>query len=572
MRILRWLIPSRVRDGYSNVVAEWEERQRQATDITQVPLAWIKRRTFWQAHLIAVVFGSLLAYFIRSSLNAFSREHINVVETLLAFVVAPITLLIVSTVAGVTFKSQLEKYKPWLRMLPFVGIGYGTWTFISAFSMFLMQHITPTFSTTFHELINAHTIGIFLDITSAPLQVLGLDFDPTRMANQLVENNMPSGTIIMWRNYVLAAILVYAVLTRILWVVTSYAIEGMESSLSSRKPTFPFNLPLESSGSTSPELEDYFELTDEELRLFGSLEYHLLRDQWSDNSDSKNIPFGQAYWDNEMVECDSQVLKAELKRLSQSRYRQKLMTILFSQALIPPDTVLSLPEGTEEYTVDAEQWQTSIRSVWSDSGLPEDTLNEAFLSYQQKIKDSALSERWWETNTARRLAVLIPIGAVTGAVLSVAPFDPTGLVWAYGVRELTAIALCSGDEEEPASSATGKTITKRLLCGGALLNFDRDKDLPKEPFLGKNSYDYLRRELAVVEVVATDILKQQEAGLDNEMGNLLERITYAKGAFERELKTLETTDDDSVTEQVSKSDLTKSINLLGERIRAYSAS
>ncbi|MEC8024128.1 MAG: hypothetical protein VX223_09365, partial [Myxococcota bacterium] len=88
MSILRWLIPSRVRDGYSHVVAEWEERQRQATDITQVPLAWIKRRTFWQANLIAVVFGSLLAYFIRSSLNAFSREHINVVETLLAFVVA----------------------------------------------------------------------------------------------------------------------------------------------------------------------------------------------------------------------------------------------------------------------------------------------------------------------------------------------------------------------------------------------------------------------------------------------------------------------------------------------------
>jgi hypothetical protein len=78
--------------------------------------------------------------------------------------------------------------------------------------------------------------------------------------------------------------------------------------------------------------------------------------------------------------------------------------------------------------------------------------------------------------------------------------------------------------------------------------------------------------LAVVEVVATDILKQQEAGLDNEMGNLLERITYAKGAFERELKTLETTDDDSMTEQASKSDLTKSINLLAERIRAYSAS
>ncbi len=432
-------------------------------------------------------YGLLVFFFVGFALGCggsyvfggVATKNLQLLPFVVLFVAGPLLALIFGVAWG--WKS-LEQKKT--KALLLASTGYMTGSFLLLLWTYLHKVVGVEFATTFPEILHENLVFSMISILGAPLQILGIEFDPSTMISSInidPKDNQNLGRL-HWRNWVLGTMFFYGILPRMLLLTVSFMLGRKAEKLQIQKRRIEeFAIGLEKDG-------DPFEIDSEELRLLLSLQAMIVRkdiETEQDSSKKKAKMLWYTSWKSlqkkvrDVATSENSILKnldedeahllEECVRLTSQGYK-KMGMLYLETALFQPYFDLKSEERAQKQQTyqtkpsdfDQSVGRRSLLQFIATSGFAQKKFSAALSSYEE-IVDDLMSRKQIKS-----------LGYWLGGA-----FLATGLGLTLGPAFLAAIGLKGAIVKLLSSLALGSGVlilakigaAKGLLlvvCGGSL--------------------------------------------------------------------------------------------------------
>lgn len=513
---------------------------------------------------IIFLIGSILGNFAGGMLGAFQGNTINAFETVSLFIIAPLLTLILAT-----FLPKPKQTPIWtLYSFPLFGIGFGLGAFVAVAFMYLTKYVEVRLSTTFPEIINERTVSTFLIIASKPLQFLGFMCDADQMVLAAFEQRNVANVsgAISWRNFILGSIVVYTIVPRLILLLVI--------TLKSRSKVEPTKIRDDSIFKISTEInsiEDYFQISEEELRLLLSVQFQLVAEDVGNEKDYdrklEKIKWLEKWeegvtqtFEKELVK-DSDLLKKDLTRLAGMKYK-KAKVLLFESLVFEPYFQLDEEFKSKDLKYEFNAVERLLSTFANCSGDDINLLKNAKKSFLERRKK--YSSIW----SLERIAM---IGAASLAVVllswAAAPLIGAAIGSSLGLSGIAAtkagLALLGGGAVIMGGwGVAGGTAV--IIGGGAVLGLGGGSIA--SIYLMEGGSNLIAADIAKVETVLLELLLEELASpreyLVVRLKHLAAELEEAKSSVRDSNKNKQ----DGKFSKLSSKEIDRSLKIVRDRI------